>query len=365
MKIGLGVTALKSGITKNKLDGIGIYTLNLIKNIQDKQHELLEIDFSYFKIPFNIMAGLSVITGAEFFEISKKYTNRIDIFHATDHMIPKLKKIPVVATVMDIIPIIHPEWVTYRYKSLVNYTFKKTILSADHIITPSVHSKNDICNSLGITQEKVSVVSLGADVEFFMGDDSDVEGTLGKYGINEEYFLFVGTIQPRKNLIRVVKAFKKLSETVKNDFSLIIVGNYGWGADDFLDLISKNHQNINWLQGVTNRELKTIMKNSYGIVYPSLYEGFGLPVLEGFACGVPVIASNNTSIPEVAGDGALLVNPYSVDELAGAMIKIIEDEALRNELIQKGYKQLKKFSWEKCAKEHLDVYEKVLNYQSK
>lgn len=363
MKLGIGTTALSKGLANNHIDGIGIYTSQLLKNFKRTDLEVAEMDFSQFRLPFEMHAGIASLTGLPFIEMGQT-EKTIDLFHATDHHIPKLRHTPVVATIMDIIPLVHPEWVSQTLRPLKNFAYKKSITWAEHIITISEYSKNDLVTHLNLDPSRISVIPLGVNERFFHHSTQEEQvRTLSKFGINRPYFLYVGTLQPRKNLHRILDAYLRLPKSIRQNTAFVIVGKYGWGEDALPDRLRElmKSSEVRWLQNVADNELTTLMQCSLSLVYPSLYEGFGLPILEGFAAGTPVISSNITSIPEVASDAAILVNPYDTDEIADAMKMVADNENLRRSLIDKGKERVMKYSWEKSALAHLEVFKKVLS----
>ena len=181
-----------------------------------------------------------------------------------------------------------------------------------------------------------------------------------KYRVKGDYILFVGTLQPRKNIERLVEAFSRLKSKVKN-LNLVIIGKKGWMYEDILNAPEKYNvsDRVKFLDSVSDEELPVFYQNAICFVLPSLYEGFGLPVLEAMKYGCPVITSNVSSLPEAGGDAALYFNPENVNDIAEKIKKVIEDKTLREEMIQKGYQQIKKFSWEKTARETLQVLEQL------
>lgn len=179
-----------------------------------------------------------------------------------------------------------------------------------------------------------------------------------KYNISSDFILFVGTIQPRKNLQRLIEAFSKIS---KKNIILVIVGKKGWQYEEILEAPQNFgvSDRVKFLDFVPDEDLTALYKEAACFVLPSLYEGFGLPILEAMKYGCPVITSNVSSMPEASGDAALYVNPEDVDDIADKIEKLISDEKLRSDLVERGYKQIKKFSWEKTAKQTLEALEKV------
>lgn len=378
MRLGFGVTRWLSSLHNKKLDGIDIYTQELWrafdteKNMtlfplafgKNKKTDVVTLSNNVFRTPFNFSVHTGLHTNLKVPSNKlNKYQNKIDLFFAPDHHIPLMKNVPVVATVMDIIPFIHPEWASSRFRRLKNFLFKRTILSSDHIITVSQYSKDDIIQYLGISPEKISVVNLGVNKRFFYKvTDNEKKNVLDKYSLMTDFFLFIGTLQPRKNILRIIKAHRRLPEEVKKKHPLVIVGQYGWGSQDLMeeiDIMKKKNDGV-WLSYVAQEELYVLLQLAIGLVYPSLYEGFGLPVIEGFASECPVITSNVTSLPEVAGDAALLVDPYSTKEIMDAMNQLIQNKSLRETLIARGNKRVKKYHWDKVAEDHLVIFKKVL-----
>ena len=218
---------------------------------------------------------------------------------------------------------------------------------SDAIIVDSQSTQKDVSTFFSIPENKINVVHLASDMK-------PRNGYLpSKYGIKGDYLLFVGTVEPRKNLLRLIEAFNQLDPKLK----LVIVGVSGW---DNKAVYKTKNPNIIFTGYVPEKDLPIFYGNARLLVYPSLYEGFGIPILEAMHCGCPVITSNISSMPEVAGDAALLVDPYSVEEIKRAVQRLLGDVKLRKKLIDNGYRQASRFSWEKTANETIKVYEKVL-----
>ena len=193
-----------------------------------------------------------------------------------------------------------------------------------------------------------------------MRDEKAIEAIKARYNIAGDYILFVGTLQPRKNLIRLIEAFSNLQSPISN-IQLIIAGKKGWLYEETFRQVEE--LGLEWKVVFTDYapegDLPALLSGASLFVFPSLYEGFGLPVLEAMACGTPVVCSNVSSLPEVAGEAAILVDPLDVEELATAMERVLGDEELRAELTERGFEQARRFSWEKCARQTLDVLERV------
>lgn len=378
MRLGFGVSFLAARYEHGKLDGIGVYTQALWDQFRYDDNQLYPLSFksgdalmlaqdklasqiTSTKLPYPFHSGISALRGGSWGEL-KNYESSIDLFFAPDHHIPFLRDTPVVATVMDIIPFIHPEWASKRLRRVKNYAFKKAVQSATHIITISQHSKRDIIELFDIAEQKISVVPLGVNRKFFDRVDKDVmTETKERYGIERNFFLFVGTMQPRKNILRIIQAYRKLPNSIKKDYMLVLAGQDGWGSRELKDAIKEMVESNDgiWLSYLPQNDIYALMQSAKAIVYPSLYEGFGLPIVEGFASQVPMITSNITSMPEVAGDAALLVNPYSVDAIADAMLQLVNDKKLCDKLIESGSQRIKEYTWELSARKHLEIFEMV------
>jgi len=375
MRVGFGLTVLSRGQNRNHIDGIGVYTQQLWNALNASGHDLyglrwndcqhaLDIsgDHACVEKSFKLQIALSAVTKLPFSGLGD-YEKNINIFHATDHYIPKLRHTPVVATVMDTIPFSHPEWVSAQQRRLKNFAFRRSARWAERIITISESSKLDIVQHFNIDESRIDVTPLGVNSAFFLRvADDEITRTLRKYEARPGSFIFVGTLQPRKNIRRLIQAHQTLPSDIQNAHPLLIIGKYGWGDDalrDELHALQKRKQGL-WLNAVSDSELYALLQSASALVYPSLYEGFGLPILEGFASGLPVISSNTTSIPEVAGDAALLVDPMSVDAIAAAMQRLLEDRELAAALSARGKERARGFTWARTAQETLKVYRRVL-----
>lgn len=370
--IGLGATVLARAGTHGALDGIGVYSRNMLDglraNLGDNrvravvfgaphpawQQPHLEVQPSYRNA-----AAAMMLPGVPY-PGSARWAAGLSLFHAPDHHIPRLRRTPVLATVMDIIPLRHPEWVSNSLaRRPMNWLFARLARDAAHVITISEFSAGDIADGLRIPRERISAIPLGVDPSFFHAvGEQEAHAVLQRYGLRPGYFLFVGTLQPRKNVDRILQAHAALPQAVREAHPLVIAGRDGWGTQALMQrlqqAIAAGH--CRWLKYVPQTELPTLLRQSQALVYPSLFEGFGLPIIEAFAAGTAVISSNTTSIPEVAADAALLVDPRSVEHLREAMVAVASDPQLRAELVRKGALRANRFSWEATVTATLDVY---------
>lgn len=236
--------------------------------------------------------------------------------------------------------------------------------AATHVIAVSESTKRDLREKLGINPEKITVVYEGVDQNKFkvQSEKCKIDEVTRNYGIEGEYLLFVGTIQPRKNLVRLIEAFQESLNSQKSPTSLIIAGKKGWLSSEIYRAPKRCgvEDKVKFLGFVPTDDIVLLMNGARALVFPSLYEGFGLPVLEALACGCPVVTSNLSSLPEVVGEVGFLVDPYRVDDIARGIREVLAmDEHKRGELIQGGLQRVKQFTWERCARETLEVLEKV------
>ena len=371
MRLGIGCTALARGQLSGHMDGIGIYTTELLKYGSTSNGEGAPVRVVFgrkfaqampegYALPmvYSAAAVTSAATGLPFLGAAG-LEEKIDLFHATDHYIPKLRRTPVVATIMDVIGIRHPEWVNPSLRHFKNALFKKAVGWADQIITISDYSAADIADWLGASAPKITSIPLGVSEDYFKIVPSDVKNaTLAKFGLRPGYFIAVGTLQPRKNVSRIIQAHALLPVAVRKQHPLVVVGQNGWRTDELMVTLAQLEADGfgSWLKYVPRQDLFSLLQCAQALVFPSLYEGFGLPVLEGFASGIPVITSNTTSLPEVVGDAAVMVNPLSIEEIAHAMQQMVEQPEMRNLLISKGLIQAEKFTWQQTAQRTQDVY---------
>ncbi len=384
MRLGLGCTALARGRLSGHVDGIGVYTSELLKYVNSSagltnadhgvNNQVLCTVFGKkygaalptactLPMVYSAAAATSAAIGLPFLGAAS-LERQIDLFHATDHYIPKLRNTPVVATIMDVIGIRHPEWVNPSLRSFKNALFRKTVGWADQIITISNYSAADIEDWLGAQAPKITAIPLCVSEDYFKPiAQEDKNSVLNQYQLRPGYFISVGTLQPRKNVERIIQAHALLPSSVRTEHPLVVVGQNGWRTDDLIQSLSQLEQDGygRWLKYVPRKDIFALLQSAHALVFPSLYEGFGLPVLEGFASGIPVITSNTSSLPEVAGEAASLVNPNSVEEIAHAMLQLVEQADLRNTLIQKGLLQVNKFSWAETARLTSDVYREMLS----
>lgn len=291
-------------------------------------------------------------------------SNNIDIFHVPQNGIGMSESVDCkkIATIHDLIPYIMPETVGRGYLLKFLKEVPKVIEQCDALITVSEWSKKDILKFFPIDKEKIFVTPLAADDKYKPLDKEKCKSLLYKeYNLNNPFILYIGGFSPRKNVKLLITAFSKVYKELNKDYNLIIVGaakDQGQYLNEFssnLELASK----IRFTGFVPEEHLPILYNACDAFVYPSLYEGFGLPPLEAMNCGTPVISSNLTSIPEVVGDAGILIDPYNEAELINSLKRLLNDEKLQTEYSEKGLKRAENFSWLKTAEKTLEVYKKV------
>ncbi len=289
----------------------------------------------------------------------------LDVLHSPDFIPPAIVRCPTVITVHDLAFLLYPRFLTRdsaRYYGQVDIAAR----SADHIIAVSESTKRDTIRLLGVPEEKITVIHEAANPLFHPIRDRDaLKRVSARYNLPDEFILYVGTIEPRKNIPTLLRAFSRLRDNYKSRAKLVIAGNRGWLVEEVDAVIEELElgDNVLCLGGIPNEELVYLYNAARVFVLPSFYEGFGLPPLEAMACGTPVIVSNSSSLPEVVGDAGWLVNPDDVEGLTVALYRILTDDELRREMSAKGIKRAAVFSWDRAARETLAVYRKVADRQ--
>ncbi len=286
---------------------------------------------------------------------------RVDIFHATEHLLPPLKNARTVFTLHDLIFQIFPEFHLPLNRWFLRNAMPHFLRRADAIVAVSECTRRDAVRLYGVPPEKVSVIYEGVNPALRPVEDPDViAAARARYARNQPFLLFLGTIEPRKNIPALVDALQVLRAR-GFPHRLLVAGRRGWlyqGVFEHARQAGMESQ-VDFLDYVPDADLPALFAACDAFVFPSLYEGFGLPPLEAMACGAPVVCSNTSSLPEVVGDAALCVNPREPAEIAAAVERVIGDNRLRAELRAKGLAQGTKFSWERAARETLQVYQKV------
>jgi len=276
---------------------------------------------------------------------------RPDVLFIPAHTLPIIHPLPSVVTLHDVGYRYFPDAHPFPQRWYLEWSTRFAARAATHLIADSHATARDTQKFYGIPANKITVIYPGRDESLQHVDPAPIRA---KYQLPEKYILHVGTLQPRKNLARLMEAWQAVSDSV----ALVLVGRAGWLSAPIVAQAQACGARL--LDYVSDEDLPALYSGATVFAFPSLYEGFGFPVLEAMACGVPVICSNTSSLPEVAGEAALTVNPLDTRTLAEALQQLLADSNLRAALVAKGYAQIQKFSWAKAAQETLDVLEKTV-----
>lgn len=371
-KVGFGATLLDKGLSGAGIDGIGQYCLELIQQFKTKSHEV-ELSLYSFGV-INSKSGAQVlprypahliesVLNIRKYSTSQQYFETVDLIHCTDQLIPIVPNKPLVATVMDTIPLSHPEFIKTRSRFIKPLLWKRLTARANHIITISEFSKSEIINLMGFPEERITSIPLGVDERFFSRiPEQEIHETLKRLNILKPFFLFLGSIQPRKNLLRMIRAHSTLPNNLATLSPLVIAGKLAWDDGETLLEIQKGitEKRCIWVNYVSDFEKRCLLQASIGMVFTSLYEGFGLPILEAFASQTPVLTSNCTSMPEVAGGNALLADPLDLDSIRDGLLALINNQAKVQDLKIGGLQRAKLFAWNQVANDTQKVYQSLL-----
>ncbi|MDD5015861.1 MAG: glycosyltransferase family 1 protein [Atribacterota bacterium] len=375
MRIGIDVY----GLSRFKFfTGISNYIYNILKYLEifDQENEYFlyndtDINFTlnnprwHKKVSRDLFGGIHTLW-LNTILVGQLLRDNIDIFWQPNGALLPIympKNIKVIVTIHDLVSHYYPETMEFANRSVSRIFFYSSFRRADAIIAVSNSTANNIKDLLAdvIDGKKMVVIYEGISNEKFRPIDKERSKHFvkEKFDIDNDYILFVGTIEPRKNLLSLIKAFSLLVKNGKNlDYQLIIAGKKGWGNSNIHNLLkqfnlSKKH--VKFLGYVDAEDLVYLYSGAEVFILPSLYEGFGLPILEAMACGCPVITSNISSMPEVSGGAALLVNPSNTQEIAEAIYRVVINSSLREKMNKEGFKNVARFSWDKTAKETLNL----------
>lgn len=356
-----GVPLLQPNLPKNVFNNIS----EVIKKINDQS----EIRLAHKVLRRGLYYSLRLL-GKTIKPLTIKELSKADLFHSPFLPFPKYTKAARntkrIITVYDLIPILYPEYFAHEENDLIKNVVNNIELN-DWAICISESTKNDLCNyRKNLDPSRVFVTPLAASELFYQClDPEKIDDVKKKYEIPDApYILSLNTLEPRKNMAHTIRAFAKMveQENIK-DLSLVLVGTKGWLYSEIFEELSKNaalKDRVVVTGFADNKDLAALYSGAVAFVYPSLYEGFGLPPLEAMQCGVPVITSNTSSLPEVVGDAGIMVSPTDVDALCQSMLDIYNSDSLRKTISLKSIEQAKKFSWQKCMRETIDVYKTAL-----
>ncbi len=284
-----------------------------------------------------------------------------ELFHATEHLLLPLRGVPTVLTVHDLIFRHLPQHHKPFNRWYLTLTLPLYCRRTDHIIAVSEQTRRDLIAAYRVPPEKITVIQEAADPHFGPQPPEAVAAVRARFGLPDRYVLFVSTIEPRKNLVRLLAAFERVHAAGLTD-ALVIVGRRGWLYDDFFAALehSSARQAVIFPGFVADADLPAVYTGAQALAFPSLFEGFGLPVLEAMACGTPVVCSNTSSLPEVAGDAALLCDPLDTDALTAALRCVLADRDLAETLKARGLAQAGRFSWARTAVETTMIYRQLI-----
>lgn len=334
---------------RSRIEKAGIFAGNSIK-------------LNYSGFSGYLYRGLSTFIPVPY---SHFFGKKSDITHFFNYIVPPFVHGKKVVTVHDMVYKAFPETVRGRTRFMLETGLKKSMRRADIIITDSEFSKKEIIKYFPEYSGKIRVVPCGVDCERFRPcrNPDIIEKVKKSLEIDGDYFLYVGTIEPRKNLVRLIRAYKVFTKHVKKPPKLVLAGAKGWLCDDIYKLVEKLHleNQVIFTKYVPSEDMNPLMCGAMAFVFPSLYEGFGMPPLEAMACGVPVLTSGEASLPEVTGDCAVICNAYSVKSIAENLYRLYKNPDLREKLSRKGLERSKLFTWEKSAEKLHAIYTELAN----
>jgi glycosyltransferase involved in cell wall biosynthesis len=351
----------------DKMEGFGWYTYEITRRIV-KDHPEHEF-FFFFDRPYHpdfifasnvtpvvlCPAARHPILFVWWFEVMVKRAlrkHRIDLFFSPDGYLSLGSTIPQLATIHDINFEHHPKDIPLVARIYLKFFFPLFAQKARHLLTVSEYSKSDICKTYRIPESKVTAILNGVSDHYRPLSKEYIVALREKYTGGHPYFIFVGAIHPRKNVKRLLEAFLKFKKSHTSPFKMVVVGEYMWRKDPDLERLSCHlGRELIFTGHVQQAELTQLVGAAYALTYVPYYEGFGIPVVEAMKCGVPVIVANRTSLPEVAGESALWCDPFDVESISEAMIRLTSDHDLYNRLSSSCLQRSKLFSWDKAARQ--------------
>jgi alpha-1,3-rhamnosyl/mannosyltransferase len=370
ISVGLSTNLLEPEYVQKGVDGIGIYTSVLLQGLPSHGCEVRAWSFPRLSGSADLEVGRPLPAMHELLLLRDlalplwRTRLPVDIFHATDYRVIRME-CPVVATLHDAIPMKFPQWYGGVVRKLKNHLLRKTAGNADHVIALSNYSVAELVEYFGVDEKRITVVYCGVASHWLQPPPRGATGQLlAQHGLRPGYFLFVGTLQPRKNVERILAAYLQLPASVRKERQLVIVGRAGWRCEALLAQMKgarERGEQVIWLDYVAGEDaLRHLYAGAGAFVFPSLHEGFGIPVVEAFASGVPVLTSNTTSLPEVSQGAALEIDPLCVNGIADAMASLVRDEALRKRCIAAGRERAAQLTWSRTVENTVAVYRSVL-----
>jgi alpha-1,3-rhamnosyl/mannosyltransferase len=285
--------------------------------------------------------------------------SRVDLFHTCKLLNPP-RRAKLTATMHDFTCWLLPETHTPANVAADKHFAERILKRADALIAVSEATRCDAVRILNLSPEKIRVIHHGVSDTFFSVTPKDADAVRTRHGLHHPYFLFVGTIEPRKNLDLLLNAYGALPSSIRDEFDLVLAGSPGWAHSEIMARLREPAPGLRYLGYVPEQDLPGLVAGAAAFVYPSLYEGFGLPVIQAMAAGTPVITSSVSALRETAGGAALLIDPRSQADLRGAMRDLVTSPSRRAELIDLGRSNAHRFSWSECARQSLQFFEDVL-----
>ncbi len=365
-------------LLKDKLEGIGWFTHEIFKRMvldhpEDEFIFIFDRPFDERFIFANNVTPIVVSPPARHPILWKTWFDftvprilrkiKPDIFVSTDGFASLRTTIPQITTIHDLAFEHYPEHLPFKFRYYLRKYTPKFARKVNHIVTVSSFSKQDIKQRYNIPDDKISIVYNGAHTEYKPLDQETITSVQKEYASGKPYFVFAGALHPRKNIVRLLEAFEQFKSKTKSDMQLLLIGRFAWKSDNIKQHLvhHRYRDDIHHYDYMNVDKLSKIIGSAYALTFVSLFEGFGIPILEAIRCNVPSITSNKTSMPEVTGKTALLVDPESVEEIAEKMQAITEDTSLRANLINECAVQSAKFSWNTSAETFYDIITKEIS----
>jgi len=356
------------------LTGIGRYTYEVSKYLKNSDDFELSYFYGYYSKQFiddkskntPLQALKSLILKVAFLKraarillsiTAKEFSPEYDIYWQPNFIpMSGIKTQKIVTTVHDFSFILYRDSHPKERIQHIEKSFFENITKSDILITGSEYSKGEILQRLDFKENQIKVIHHGVNHDIFrLYDKNDLS-----FDIPKKFILCVGSIEPRKNLLGLLKAYELLSSEIKSEYKLVLVGFKGWQNTELMDIINSDKENISYLGFISDRELAKVYNAASCFVFPSFYEGFGLPPLEAMACATPVIASNLSSMPEICSDSAIYCDPHDSNDIKEKIESLLNDAQLQSRMVEKGLQRAGEFSWEKSAKEHIKVFKEVM-----
>jgi glycosyltransferase involved in cell wall biosynthesis len=376
MKIGIDSQPLLG-----KMTGVGYYASNLVKHLEQidtkNEYELVAVNFfirpfrpSYHINSLNFRWGIIKFLPARvFFKLMKwNMVPPIDLFLGKKdvYLFPNFVRWPLlfsnsIIVIYDLSYLLYGQYSQDANRKFLTRYVRRSIKKTSKIVTISENSKQEIIEHYHVKPDDISIIYPAVDHQIFRPlGGKEVKRVLHKYNLNKPYILYTGTIEPRKNIVGILDAYASLPSSLRDSYSLVLAGGKGWQDKDIkakLDELS--HLDIHLTGYVADEDLPPLYTGASVFVYPSHYEGFGMPPLEAMACGTPVITSNNSSLPEVVQEAGIMIEATDTDALTASIQKVLTDQVLADDLRKKGFEQAAKFTWEESAARLKALIEKV------